>query len=100
DLARRLDRERKRADEESLRRGQLRVRNGLGPDPIDLMEQLPQGTVGHVRADLRRGLPIAEPAVAMEGRVRAVRPALLLPQDEEEPRVRSAAQDLSRDAAG
>ncbi len=64
------------------------------------MEQLTQGTVRHVRADFRRRLPVAEPAVAVEGRIRAVRPALLLPQDEEEPRIRPAAEHLGRDAAG
>src|SRR3989449_3510394 len=100
DLARRLDGEWERADEESLGGHELRVRYPLGPDPIDLMEQLAQGTVRHVRADFRRRLPVAEPAVAMEGCVRAVRPALLLPQDEEESRVRPAAEHLSRDAAG
>src|SRR5204862_6768951 len=100
DLARRLDGEWERADEESLGCPELRVRYPLGPDPIDLMEQLAQGTVRHVRADFSRRLPVAEPAVAMEGCIRAVRPALLLPQDEEESRVRPAAEDLSRDAAG
>src|SRR2546425_7760599 len=44
--------------------------------------------------------PVAQSAVAMEGGVGAIRPAFLLPQDEEHPRVRPAAQDLSSDAAG
>src|SRR5207237_6546935 len=72
----------------------------LGPYPVDLMQQLDQRAVRDVGADLGGRLPVAQPAVPPQGGVGAVRPALLLAQDEEQPRIRSAAEHLRGDAPG
>ena len=64
------------------------------------MQQLDQRAVRDVGADLGGRLPVAQPAVPPQRGVGAVRPALLLAQDEEQPRIRSAAEHLRGDAPG
>ena len=64
------------------------------------MQQLDQRAVRHVGADLGGRLPVAQSAVPAERGIRAVRPAFLLAQDQEQPRVRPAAQHLRGDAPG
>src|SRR5207237_275166 len=100
DLARRLDGERKRAHEKALRRREFRIGNHVRPYPVDLMQQLDQRAVRHVGAHLGGRLPVAQAAVPAERRVRAVRPALLLAQDEEQPGVGAAPEHLRSDTPG
>ncbi len=100
DLPRRFDGQGERADQESLGRIQLAVGNDLGADPIDLMQHLRQRAVRHLRASLERGFPVAHATVPAERRVGAVGPALLLTQDEKQPRVRPAAEHMGRNPGG
>ena len=98
DLARRFDRQREGADQESLGRVQLAVGNRFGPQAIDLMQQLRQRAVGDFGAPLERRLPVTDAAGAAQRGIGAVRPALLLAQNHEQARVRAASQDVGGDA--
>ena len=100
DLLWRLDREREGAHQEALGVAQLGVRDRLGADAVDLVQHFGERTVGHFGATLERPQPEADAAVAPQPGVGAVGPALLLPQDQEQPGVRPAAQHLRGDASG
>ena len=97
DLLRRLDGQREVADEVVLRRGDLAVGGHLVPHAIQLVQHLREGAVRDGRAHLGVGHEHPQPHGAREPRVRAVGPALLLAQDQEEPGVGPAAQDLVHD---
>src|SRR5207249_3143665 len=79
---------------------ELAVGNDLRTDAVDLVQQFRQRAVGHLGAYLGGGLPVAEAAVPAQRGVGAVGPALLLAQNEKQPCVGAAAQDLRHEATG
>src|SRR2546430_17443915 len=82
----------KRAHQESLRRGELGVRDRLGPDPLDLAHQLAQRAVGDLAAHLTGRLPVPEPPPALQAGLRPGTPALPPAPHQAEPAVGAAAE--------
>ncbi len=82
-LVRGLDGERVPSGERSLGRLELLGRDRLGPDPLELTQELTESGIGDLGTHLGAGFEEADAFAARITRVGAVGPALLLPQNHE-----------------